>query len=109
LFADAGTIAIVSLISPYAADRDKVRAAHEDAGLSFVEIHVDTPLSVCAARDPKGLYAKAKAGEIRGFTGVDAPYEAPARPELVLRHSAGDPAALAATVLTYLECADLPR
>ncbi|GAB3474023.1 adenylyl-sulfate kinase [Amycolatopsis cihanbeyliensis] len=103
LFADAGNIAIVSSISPYAADRDQVRAAHEEAGISFVEIFVDTPLAVCEARDPKGLYAKARAGAIRDLTGVDAPYEAPARPELVLRHSAGDPAALAASVLAYLD------
>ncbi len=85
LFADAGVVAVVSLVSPYRADRDRVRAAHEAAGLPFVEVFVDTPLEVCEARDPKGMYAKARAGEITGFTGVDDPYEAPARPELRLR------------------------
>jgi bifunctional enzyme CysN/CysC len=103
LFADAGTIAIVSLISPYQADRDEVRAAHEAAGLPFVEVFVDTPLEVCETRDPKGMYAKARAGEIRDFTGVDAPYEAPERADLVLRPSDGDPTALAAAVLAHLD------
>jgi len=103
LFADAGNIAIVSLISPYQADREEVRAAHEAAGLAFVEVFVDTPLEVCESRDPKGMYAKARAGEIRDFTGVDAPYEAPERAELVLRPSDGDPTALAAAVLAHLD------
>ncbi|WP_156754463.1 sulfate adenylyltransferase subunit CysN [Actinokineospora pegani] len=103
LLADAGTVAIVSLISPYAADRAAVRAAHEAEGLPFVEVFVDTPIADCQARDPKGLYAKAAAGEIRGFTGVDDPYEAPERAELVLRPTDGDPAALAATVLAFLD------
>ena len=78
LFADAGMVAVVSLVSPYRADRDRVRAAHQAGGLRFVEVFVDTPLEVCEARDPKGMYAKARAGEITGFTGVDDPYEAPA-------------------------------
>ncbi|HKS44457.1 MAG TPA: adenylyl-sulfate kinase [Amycolatopsis sp.] len=99
LFADAGVVAVVSLISPYREDRDRVRAAHERAGLSFVEVFVDTPLEVCEARDPKGMYAKARAGEIRGFTGIDDPYEAPAAPEVVLRPGDGDPAAMAAAIV----------
>ncbi|MFJ8958976.1 adenylyl-sulfate kinase [Lentzea sp. NPDC102401] len=99
LFADAGVVAVVSLISPYREDRDRVRSSHEDAGLSFVEVFVDTPVEVCQARDPKGLYAKALAGEIRGFTGVDDPYEAPLAPDVVLRPEDGDPAAMAAAVL----------
>jgi bifunctional enzyme CysN/CysC len=103
LFADAGNVAIVSLISPYRSDRDAARAAHEAAGLDFVEVFVDTPLEVCETRDPKGMYAKARAGEIRGFTGIDDPYEAPERAELVLRPSDGDPEALAAAVLAYLD------
>ena len=103
LFADAGHVAIVSLISPYATDRDGARAEHAAAGLPFVEVYLDTPLEVCEARDPKGLYAKARAGEIPDFTGVDSPYEEPARPELVLRHADGDPETLAAAVLAYLE------
>jgi bifunctional enzyme CysN/CysC len=85
LVADAGTVALVSLVSPYAADRDRVRAAHADAGLRFVEVFVDTPLEECERRDPKGLYAKARAGELKGMTGIDDPYEAPVEPELILR------------------------
>jgi adenylyl-sulfate kinase len=84
LLADAGTVALVSLVSPYAVDRDRVRAVHEEAGLRFVEVFVDTPLDECERRDPKGLYAKARAGELKGMTGIDDPYEAPERPELVL-------------------------
>jgi bifunctional enzyme CysN/CysC len=82
LMADGGTIALVSLISPLAADRAHLRAAHEQADLPFVEVFVDTPVEECERRDPKGLYARARAGEITGFTGVDAPYEAPEHPEL---------------------------
>ncbi|MET0134961.1 MAG: adenylyl-sulfate kinase [Kibdelosporangium sp.] len=102
LFADAGVIAIVSLISPYRADRDQVRAAYEQAGLPFHEVFVDTPLRTCEARDPKGLYAKARAGEITGFTGIDDPYEQPADPAVVLRPQDGDPAAMAARILALL-------
>jgi adenylyl-sulfate kinase len=82
LFADAGVVALVPVISPYRADRDRARRIHEETGLAFVEVHVATSLEECERRDPKGLYAKARAGEIRGFTGVDDPYEAPERPEL---------------------------
>ncbi|GHE88034.1 adenylyl-sulfate kinase [Amycolatopsis deserti] len=92
LFADAGVVAVASLISPYRADRERVREVHERAGLPFLEVFVDTPLEVCEARDPKGMYAKARAGEIRGFTGIDDPYEAPGAPELVLRPDDPDPA-----------------
>jgi len=84
LFADAGVIALTSFISPYRADRALARKIHEDAGLRFVEVYVDTPIEVCESRDPKGLYKKARAGEITGFTGIDDPYEAPESPELVL-------------------------
>ncbi|MCC5823032.1 MAG: adenylyl-sulfate kinase [Phycisphaerales bacterium] len=84
LFADAGVIAITSFISPYRADRAKVRALHEAAGLPFLEVFVNTPIEVCEARDPKGLYKKARAGEIKGFTGIDDPYEAPESPEIEL-------------------------
>jgi bifunctional enzyme CysN/CysC len=84
LFAGVGWVAIVPVISPYAADRDLVRASHLAGGFGFSEIYVDTPLEVCQQRDPKGLYAKAIAGEITGMTGMDAPYEAPAAPELHL-------------------------
>jgi adenylyl-sulfate kinase len=84
LFADAGLVALVSLVSPYAAARDAVRAAHEADGLSFLEVWVSTPPEECARRDPKGLWARSARGELSGLTGVDAPYEAPERPELEL-------------------------
>src|SRR6201999_4220674 len=84
LFAGVGWVALVPVISPYVADRDKVRASHEEGALRFSEIYVDTPLEVCQSRDPKGLYAKAAAGEIKGMRGIDPPYEAPANPELHL-------------------------
>jgi adenylylsulfate kinase len=83
LFADAGVIAITSFISPYRADRDRARAAV--APNKFFEIHLDVPVTICEGRDPKGLYKKARAGEIAEFTGISAPYEPPAAPELVLR------------------------
>jgi adenylylsulfate kinase len=85
LFVDAGVIALSSFISPYAADRDQVRALHEAAGMDFIEIFVDCSLEAAESRDPKGLYKKARAGEIKNFTGIDDPYEAPANPELHLR------------------------
>jgi adenylylsulfate kinase len=85
LFADSGCIALTSFISPYAKDRDGARALHEKDGMAFLEIFVDTPIGVCEQRDPKGLYKKARAGELKGFTGIDDPYEAPAKAELVLR------------------------
>lgn len=84
LFADAGVVTLSSFISPYRKDRDFCRKIHEESGLDFCEIFVDTPIEVCELRDPKGLYKKARAGEIKGFTGIDDPYEAPAKPELVL-------------------------
>jgi bifunctional enzyme CysN/CysC len=102
LFADAGVVALVPVISPYRADRERARQIHHDAGLRFVEVYVDTPLAVCEARDPKGLYAKARAGEITGFTGIDDPYEAPEHPELRLTPDDGDPAAQAGRVLHLL-------
>ena len=83
ILAEAGTVAIASLVSPYRAERDRVRALHEEAGIPFHEVFVDTPLEECERRDPKGLYARARAGEITDLTGVGAPYEAPGRPDLV--------------------------
>lgn len=82
LFADAGIVVLTAFISPYRADRDAVRALLSEG--SFHEIHVDASLETCESRDPKGLYKKARAGEIKGFTGIDAPYEAPEKAELVL-------------------------
>lgn len=90
LFADAGIVTLVPLISPYRAGREHARALHDAAGLVFLEVFVDAPLAVCEERDPKGLYARARAGELRGLTGVDDPYEPPAAPELVI--AAGDAA-----------------
>jgi bifunctional enzyme CysN/CysC len=102
LFADAGVVVLVPVISPYAADRASVRAMHTTRGLLFVEIYVATPLAICEARDPKGLYARARAGAIRGFTGLDDPYEPPTQPELVLTPEDGDPQAQATKVLRLL-------
>jgi bifunctional enzyme CysN/CysC len=84
LLAESGTIALVSLVSPYAADREVAAALHAADDLHFIEIFVDAPLEVCEQRDPKGLYARARAGELTGLTGVGAPYEAPTDPDLVL-------------------------
>ncbi|MFN8204395.1 MAG: adenylyl-sulfate kinase [Solirubrobacteraceae bacterium] len=100
LLADSGVIAIVSLVSPYAADRQVARAIHDEAGLDFVEVFVDTPPEECERRDTKGLYAKARAGEITGFTGVDDPYERPEAPDLVVAPDDPDPVA---AVLAALE------
>jgi bifunctional enzyme CysN/CysC len=84
LMADSGTVTLVSLVSPYAVDRDRARAIHAGDNLAFVEVYVDTPIEECERRDPKGLYARARAGALRGFTGVDDPYEPPRSPELEL-------------------------
>ena len=100
LMADAGLVVLVPVISPYRIDRDRARAAHEARGLRFVEVFVDTPLATCEGRDPKGLYAKARAGELIGLTGVDAPYEPPERPELTVRP--GDPTDPVGAVLASL-------
>jgi bifunctional enzyme CysN/CysC len=102
LFADAGLIAVVSLVSPFRADRNRVRAAHSAAGLRFIEVFVDTPLEMCEARDPKGLYARARAGDLPDFTGISSPYEPPDRAELVLRPGHGGPGAMADLVLARL-------
>ena len=84
LFADAGAVAIAALVSPLAAVRDEVRSQHTNAGLPFIEVFLDTPLAECAARDPKHLYARARAGELDDFTGVGQGYEAPAHPEVTV-------------------------
>lgn len=85
LFVDAGVIALSSFISPYQVDRQRVRELHAESGYPFVEIFVDCALSTAEERDPKGLYKKARAGEIKNFTGIDDPYEAPQSPEIHLR------------------------
>lgn len=100
LFADSGSIVLTAFISPYREDRDKARAiiSNED----FIEIFVSADLSVCESRDPKGLYKKARAGEIKGFTGIDAPYEAPLKPELIVETDKHDIEASAQIVVDYL-------
>ena len=84
LFGDAGVLSLSSFISPYKGDRDEVRALHEATNLGFIEVHVDCSLAEAEKRDPKGLYKKARAGEIKNFTGIDDPYEAPDQPEIHL-------------------------
>ncbi len=91
LFADAGLIVMTSFISPYRKDRDTVRALHEKAGLPFVEVHVATPIETCESRDPKGLYKKARAGELKNFTGIDDPYEPPLKPEVTIDATSTSP------------------
>lgn len=100
LFVDAGTLVLCAFVSPYRADRDGVRARFDEG--DFLEVHVAADLATCESRDPKGLYAKARAGEIRGFTGIDAPYEAPAAPELQIDTGALEIAAAAAEVVAAL-------
>lgn len=86
LFAESGIISMVTLISPYRQDRDAAREMHRKRGIPFIEVFMDVPLDVVKARDPKGLYAKVARGEIKGFTGIDAPYEAPLNAEVVLKN-----------------------
>ena len=101
LFAQAGIIALTAFISPYRRDRDAVRRLLAEG--DFVEVYVRAPLEVCEGRDPKGLYKKARAGEIKGFTGIDDPYEEPVAPELVVDSAARRPDELAAEVIAWLE------
>lgn len=101
LLADAGVVALAPLVSPYRADRDRIRSRHTEHDIPFIEVHVATPLEECERRDPKGLYAKARAGELSGLTGVDDPWEPPLAPELVL--SEGDPGHQASLVVAQLE------
>ena len=84
LFVDVGVITLSSFVSPYRADRDLVRELHEQAGMLFIEVYMDVPLAVAEERDPKGLYKKARAGEIPNFTGISDPYEEPLSAEVVL-------------------------
>jgi bifunctional enzyme CysN/CysC len=98
LLAESGTLALVGLVSPYARDREHAAGLHASLGLPFVEVFVDAPLALCERRDPKGLYARARAGALPGLTGVDAPYEPPVRPDLVLR-SGEEPVEVAARLV----------
>ena len=101
LFAQAGIVALTAFISPYRRDRDAVRAMLAPG--DFVEVFVKAPLAVCESRDPKGLYKKARAGEIKNFTGIDDPYEEPLAPEIVIDSTSAPPDALADRVLRWLE------
>jgi len=101
LFAQAGIVALTAFVSPYRRDRDAVRATLAPG--DFVEIYVRAPLEVCEGRDPKGLYKKARAGEIKNFTGIDDPYEEPHAPEIVVDSATRSPDDLAADVVTWLE------
>lgn len=98
LFADAGLVAIVAAVSPYAADRDDARGVHNAGGLPFLEVFVDTPLEECERRDPKGLYARARAGELADMTGVDDPYEPPRTPGVRITPTAAPDDAASAVV-----------
>jgi adenylyl-sulfate kinase len=101
LFADAGALVLSAFISPYRKDRDRIRGLMPEG--EFIEVFVDTPLEICEARDPKGLYKKARAGEIANFTGLDAPYEAPQRPEVHLETATLSIDEAAEQVIRYLE------
>jgi adenylyl-sulfate kinase len=89
LLGDAGAVALVSLVSPFAADRAAARAVHERNGLRFLEVWVSTPLEECERRDPKGLYARARAGELKDFTGIDQTYEEPTNPDMEIQFGEG--------------------
>jgi adenylyl-sulfate kinase len=102
LFADVGVITITSFISPYRIHRDQARAVHQAAGLEFLEVFIDAPLAVCESRDPKGLYKKARAGELKGMTGIDDPYEVPAHPDLVVKTAEVRPAKAVQMVVDLL-------
>jgi bifunctional enzyme CysN/CysC len=102
LAAKSGSLAVVSLISPYQEDRDHARLRHAESGLFFFEVFVDTPLSVCEARDPKGLYETARRTDNKAMTGYSDPYEVPAQPDLVLTPDMGSPTQLAQIVLQSL-------
>lgn len=110
LFADSSTIAITSFISPYRADRDTARQLHESAGqtggdgpIPFVEVFIDIPVEAAERRDPKGLYKKARAGEIKDFTGISAPYEEPEKPEIRIRSDQLSVEASVVEIVGYLE------
>jgi bifunctional enzyme CysN/CysC len=107
LFAGVGYLSLVTVISPYAEGRAAVRRRHATSGMPFVEVHVATPLEVCEQRDPKGLYARARRGEVSRFTGISAPYEVPESPEVVLATPGKSPEESAREVLAVLESTGL--
>ncbi|KAI7862120.1 adenylylsulfate kinase [Spinellus fusiger] len=102
LFADATLVSITAFISPYKQDRDSARALHKASGIPFIEVYVDAPLHVVEERDPKGLYKKAKTGEIKEFTGISAPYEAPTQPEIHIQTHLVSIEQGVQTILNYL-------
>jgi adenylylsulfate kinase len=101
LFTDAGVIAITSFISPYKKDRDAARALNKPG--EFIEVYINVSLEAAEKRDPKGLYKKARAGQIKGFTGIDDPYEAPEKAEITIDTETMSPAEAAQNILAYLE------
>ncbi|QVI27952.1 adenylyl-sulfate kinase [Mycolicibacterium neoaurum] len=103
LLADAGVVALASLVSPLKSDRDLARTLNDAAKLPFLEVHVATPVAECERRDPKGLYARARAGELKGLTGIDAPYEPPENPDLVVDTTGADIDELVARVIALLD------
>lgn len=107
LLAESGTVALVSLVSPYVRDREEAAELHAAAELPFIEVFVDAPLPLCELRDPKGLYARARAGELTGLTGIDAPYEPPTCPDLVL-HSSNEAVSVAAERVIRALAAHVP-
>jgi adenylyl-sulfate kinase len=109
LMADAGLVVLAPLISPYEADREAIRAIHAAADIPFYLVHVNTPLDICAQRDPKGLYAMARRGEIKDFTGISAPYEDPINPNLRLDASTISVKDAVAKILTLLPNPSPPR
>jgi adenylylsulfate kinase len=109
LFADLGAITMTSFISPYRKDRDNVRQLHDEGSLPFIEVHVNTPIATCEQRDPKGLYKKARAGQLKNFTGIDDPYEPPLKPELTIDATNTSPQEATVILLQYLEQRGLVR
>ncbi len=103
LFAESGALALIALICPFEEDRRLIRALHVEAGLAYAEIFVDTSLEECERRDPKGLYARARSGQLPGFTGIDSAYEVPSHPDLVLGSDSGSLAEQVSKVLELLE------
>lgn len=103
LFADGGLITMTSFISPYRKDRDLVRELHKAGNFPFIEVFVNTPIATCERRDPKGLYKKARAGQLKGFTGIDDPYEEPLAPELTIDCTSVTPQEATVQLLRYLE------
>jgi len=102
LFSDSGAFTITAFISPYRADRDVVRELHKQGGIPFIEVFVDAPLSVVEQRDPKGLYKKARAGEIKDFTGISAPYEEPEKAEIQIHTDQSDVNRSVEIIVEYL-------